>query len=100
MVTAANVAASVGAGALNIVPDVIITSPQIVGGQNIVFDNAGNLWSSSFDNTSIVQIAAADLVSSGSKTAAIVLTGGGRFGNGSSTGPATIRFFRGYGPLR
>jgi streptogramin lyase len=100
MVTAANVAASVGAGPLDIVPDVIITSPQILGCQNIIMDFAGNIWASCFENPSIVMIAAADLTTSGSKTASIVLQGGGHFGNGTTIGPATIRFFEAGGPLR
>lgn len=100
MVTAAQITAAIGAGLSNTVPTVIITSASLVGAEYIAFDYAGNLWACSYDSATVIRFAAADLASSGVKVPDIILTGGGLFGNGSSTGPNCVRLCPGFGPVR
>jgi hypothetical protein len=100
MLNAAGIAALVGAGLSNPVPTVVITSTELVGCEGLCFDYGGNLWVSSYDNTRLLRFAAASLTTSGAKTPDIILTGGGRLGNGGATGPLFPRMFQGYGPLR
>jgi hypothetical protein len=100
MVTAAQIVAATGAGPSNTVPTVIITSASLVGAEYIAFDYAGNLWACSYDSSTVIRFAAADLATSGVKVPDIILTGNGMFGNGTSTGPNCLRFMPGFGPVR
>jgi hypothetical protein len=97
---AATIAAAVGAGPLNQVPDLIYTVPSMGGLEYICFDYAGNLWGTAYEAASVFRINVADLATGGAKVPDIVLSGGGFFGNGVSTGPVTIRPCRGFGPRR
>lgn len=58
----------------NAAPSITITSSSLFGTNNIVFDNAGNMWAANADNGKVVRIAASDLTTSGAKTAALVVT--------------------------
>lgn len=100
MLDAAGIAAIVGLGLQNPVPTAIITCPDLVGCEYIVFDYLGNLWATGFNSCKVVMLRASDLLTSGSKSAAIVLTGGGELGDGVNIGPTCIRFFPGFGPVR
>lgn len=100
MLRAASIAALVGAGLSNPAPDVTITVNGFLGLEGLAFDYAGNLWVTGYDNTRLGMLAAADLATSGAKTPVIVLTGGGRLGNGGATGPLFPRLHQGFGPLK
>jgi hypothetical protein len=99
-VNAATIAAAVGAGPLNQVPDFTYTVPSMGGIEYIFFDHAGNLWGVAYEAASIFRINVADLGSSGAKIPDIVLGGGGTLGNGNATGPVGLRPFKTFGPLR
>jgi hypothetical protein len=97
---AAGIAAIVGAGLSNPVPTNTYTITGFTGIEGICFDYAGNLWVTGYDNTRLGLVLAADLATSGAKVPAIVLTGGGRLGNGGATGPLFPKLLQGFGPLR
>lgn len=100
MANAALIASLVGAGPSNPAPSVDITINGFPGLEGCAFDYAGNLWLCSYDSPRVGCVLAADLTTSGAKTPAIVLTGGGRLGDGNATGPVGVRFAKGFGPLR
>jgi hypothetical protein len=97
---AALVASLVGAGASNPVPSRTFTIIGFPGLEGCAFDYSGNLWLCSYDSPRVGCVLAADLTTSGAKTPAIVLTGGGRLGDGNATGPLGPRFAKGFGPNR
>jgi hypothetical protein len=97
---AAGIAAIVGAGLSNPVPTNTYTITGFQGIEGICFDYAGNLWVTGYDNTRLGLVLAADLTTSGAKVPSVVLTGGGRLGNGGATGPLFPSLHQGFGPLR
>ena len=78
--------AQLDAGSGNVMPHIVITSPDLVGPSFVTFDKLGNTWVDSKNGDQIAKFTAGELTSGGSKSADILLSDDGGCTNLCSPG--------------